>query len=140
MCGRLTLAFAAISLSIGPSAMADILVGKFGNEGASGVHRYRESDGADLGTAGPLQAETNQGMTLGPDGMLYIVGNSLGFGVIQKNDPVTAQFLGYVFPLQPATPYQSPNGIAFGNDGRIYSTSQQNSPGGVSGVVRQAFG
>jgi hypothetical protein len=118
---------------------ADLLVGNFGGFGPGTIRRYRESDGAFLGPAGVSGAETNQGMTLGPDGLLYVAGNNLGSGFIARNNPVTGQFLGYfVDPLvmPDAAPYQQPNDLSFGTDGFLYSTSQQFLPNGVTGVVR----
>lgn len=129
-------------VSISQTAVADLLVGKFGGEFSSPVTRFRESDGANLGTAGDFQAETNQGMTLGPDGMLYIVGNSLGFGSIEKNNPVTGQYFGEVYQAFPnpsdpfANQFRGPNSLIFGHDGNIYSTASQTQGGGVTGVVR----
>jgi len=118
---------------------ADILVGNFGGFGPGTIRRYRESDGAFLGPAGQSGAETSQGMTLGPDGLLYGAGNNLGSGYIARNNPVTGQYLGYfVDPIThpEAAPYQMPNDLSFGTDGFLYSTSQQFLPNGVTGVVR----
>jgi hypothetical protein len=136
-----------LALVITPPVLADILVGNFGQPpNVQTAQRYRESDGAYLGPAGDDAAETNQGMTLGPDGMLYIVGNSLGFGSIHKNNPVTGQDLGFVYdpfpnPNDPFTnPFRGPNGLVFGHDGNIYSTSSPTHGGGLSGVVRFTAG
>jgi sugar lactone lactonase YvrE len=118
---------------------ADVLVGNFAGFSSGTIRRYRESDGAFLGPAGQSAAETSQGMTLGPDGLLYVAGNNLGSGYIARNNPVTGQFLGYfVDPVvQPgAAPYQMPNDLSFGTDGFLYSTSEQFLPNGVTGVVR----
>jgi sugar lactone lactonase YvrE len=122
-----------------PVARADIIVGNFGSTGTSALYRFREADGALLGGAGFNGAETSQGITLGPDGLMYAAGNNIGQGYIARNNPVTGQFLGYLVDPQSqpsAAPYQMPNGITFGGDGSLYSTSNQFQPNGATGVVR----
>jgi hypothetical protein len=117
------------------TAGADILVAHFGSFGPSAaVLRYRESDGAFLGTAG-FADETLEDFHIGPNGNLYIATNGLGLGAIRRYNWMTGTNLGdLVTPGQNG--YRSPNEFVFGTDGNVYATSRNISGGGVTGVMK----
>src|SRR3954469_19454477 len=105
------------------TADADVLVANFGSSGPPGaVLRYRESDGAFLGTGG-FGDETLEDFHVGPNGNLYIATNGVGLGVIRRFNWMTGANLGDLV-TRGQNGYQIPREFVFGVDGNVYATSQ----------------
>jgi hypothetical protein len=112
------------------SARADLLVMHLNM-----VVRHDERTGAVLSSERPpfmLNVETTFAGTFGPDGNIYIVGNSMGAGSILRFNGQTGLFSD-VFTDEDATELDNPLAMAFGHDGDLYVCSPV--MGGTSGAV-----
>lgn len=123
-----------IGLVVTRQVSADILV--VNQLGSSGARRYRESDGAFLGTAG-TGGESISGWALGPDGNLYLAAADLGGGGLQgeilRSNPATGGSLGALVPLG-QNGLSGGGGLAFTN-GSVFTRGQTTSPA-ADGLLR----
>jgi WD40 repeat protein len=96
---------------------ADLLVGTNGSAGL--VSKYDADTGAAEGTVVALGGATHiiEGLTVGPDGNLYVSNYDGGFGAVQKYSP-GGTYLGDFTSVM-----LSPAGSAFGPDGNLYVAS-----------------
>ncbi|MEQ1747377.1 MAG: DUF6265 family protein [Saprospiraceae bacterium] len=87
-----------------------------GNENTGTVECYDAFTGQHKGSFGKEQiGGQTKGMTLGPDGMLYVV--SSGARHVLKFDPATGAFLGN---FSTGRDLRNPACLAFGSDGFLY--------------------
>jgi streptogramin lyase len=92
------------------------------------LHLHNEASGELSGSvtlpiSNPI-VETGEAMAVGPDGNIYVVGNSLGDGVIVRFDGRTGAFLD-TFVSDNQTALTIPTSAKFGPDGDLYVTSMQ---------------
>jgi hypothetical protein len=80
--------------------------------------------------------ESVDGLAVTPDGYVYVTGNGLGSGVLDRA-PVGGPFnWEAASPPLFKTPYNAPGGLEAGPDGSVYATSTAFYSDGVSGVFR----
>ncbi|HEX8201607.1 MAG TPA: hypothetical protein VF590_14070, partial [Isosphaeraceae bacterium] len=119
-----------IAVGIGSTApaRADAFVAGRTDGLVNEVHRYDEATGALIGHyASARGAETLHGLTAGPDGHLYGVGNTLGFGAVYRFD----RSRGDADPWIPFDNFDNayddtvtaPVYLTFGPDGDLYTSS-----------------
>jgi hypothetical protein len=85
------------------------------------IFRFNETSRALVGTAvSPDASESFNGMTVGPDGNLYVADNILGDGRVLRFDGQTGEFMDLFIDYQPDHILFSPSAMTFGPDGRLY--------------------
>ena len=87
------------------------------------IFRYDEHDGALLSkTPRSLRPETIDSLAIGPDGDIYGLGNSLGWGSVVRFDGVTGAYKGFV--ISGNSGIHAPASIRFGPDGNLYLAAE----------------
>jgi hypothetical protein len=127
-----------ILFCVGTIARADLFAIEGGTR--SFMRRY-SSTGQPLGTV--TGSESLASLTLGPDAHLYVLSNILGYGDIQRIDPVTGGVQSLLQGSNPdptKTGLTAPLGIAFDKSNRLYVASNGLGGGapwfGVTAVMR----
>lgn len=108
-------AWVSLCLALAWQARADLVVVRPGlGHTRTAVFRFHDRDGTLIDT---LSAETEgfDGLGAGPDGNLYVAGNTLGYGDVYRFSP-GGVLLGS-FASQNLT---IPTGLGFGPDGNLY--------------------
>ncbi len=109
---------AAASLLLIPTASplaADVFVGDIIGDAI----RWYSDSGTLKGTLTGNNIDNPFGMTLGPDGLLYVA--NAGSGHITRHNPTTGEFVdSFIEPINGGL--TDPNGVAFGRDGNLYVT------------------
>jgi WD40 repeat protein len=125
----------------GPWASADVFVATAPGSGPPAWFHFAEN-AAPLPGNSVVRAESYEGMTVGPDGNVYIAGNNLGAGSVSVFNGATGAFLR-TFSVPPGlgstARYTLPSGLAFGPEGDLYVTSNRLTPtfaNSISGLLR----
>src|SRR4051812_16358831 len=105
---------------------------------ASGPFRVAHWDGNGRFVRNiPGVVESTDGLTVTPDGWLYVAGNTLGSGTLYRQRAATLNGWQAVTPFTPG-PYSGPSGLTTGPDGSVYGSSNAflGNRNSVSGVLR----
>jgi hypothetical protein len=95
----------------------------------------RESDGVIIGPNLIVGGESVDGLTIGPDGMLYAAANTLGTSNVTRGNPLTGGF-GYTFVTSGQGGLGAAVGLAFAGDGHLYTSSRNFGGGSTEGVMK----
>lgn len=129
---RIRLLTISAVLALSCSARADVIVAAF----AEGAIRHYQNDGTQLApiTAGTVFGAS--GMTVGPDGNLYVC-TQTGFIVPGAPDSVFKinPYSGTVTPFIDLGVGYFPGGLKFGPDGNLYVSKSLGQSGGSNGTV-----
>ena len=123
---------AALLVAASGTARADLYAVTFGDTGP-GLVQYNAA--GQLVRRAFAGMETADGLAVTPDGWVYVAGNGVGFGTLDRAR------VGGPFNWQPVVSfrhdalYTIPGGLAAGPDGSVYATSTA-FHGGISGVFR----
>jgi hypothetical protein len=104
--------------------------GLFVNSGANGIVRYDEKTGVSLGILIPTGSGAGNlfptfGMAFGPGGDLFVASGNHSYGceVLRYNASTGASKGAFVSPPGPNTAYRGCEGLVFGPDGNLYTSS-----------------
>lgn len=122
-----------------PAAMADLVVGENTGEAEPGiVQRFDESGNLNPAFATDGLFESVQGVTVGPDGSVYSLQNSLGYAEVTKLDPNTGATTGGFGTIADSNGVyaQEPDSLTFGPDGFLYVGSTAYNGNGATNIFR----
>ncbi|HEY1218156.1 MAG: NHL repeat-containing protein [Bryobacteraceae bacterium] len=142
--GRFLTAFIGIALGFAtPAAQASLLF--VANPTTSSLEFFDASTGINVGGAIlPGDGAYPIGVTLGPDGNIYVADN--GMSAVDAYNGTTGAYIGQFIPSQncgsgcPTSALNQPSGLVFGPDGNLYVANYGNDGSGYINVYNGTNG
>jgi hypothetical protein len=122
-----------------PPTMGDLVVSEATGEGSPGiVQRFDQSGNLDPAFSSGGLYESVQGVTVGSDGTVYSIQNTLGFTDVTKLDPNSGATIGGFGEIVDSTGAyaEEPDAATFGPDGFLYVGSTAYTSEGATNIFR----